>query len=116
MKRLGYTVAALTLVAAPVLAADQAPDEGVVVSELVVGPPNPGPAWWRVSDADSAVYILIVPGVTVTDRPWDKSVLERRIKGANVFILPFELSLADPRSIAGMGAMVAQAPKLLFGP
>src|SRR4051812_49327535 len=83
-------------------------DEGAVVSELVVRPATPGPAWWRVSDADSAVYILIVPNVSVTDRPWDKTVLERRMNGANVFILPFELSLADPRSIAGMGAALAQ--------
>jgi hypothetical protein len=97
-------------------ASAQGLDEGTVVSGLVVRPGTPGPAWWRVSDADSAVYILILPNVSVTDRPWDRSVLERRVQGANVFILPFELSLADPRSIAGMGAVLAQTPKAFFGP
>jgi hypothetical protein len=69
-----------------------------------------------VSDQDSAVYILVLPSVNVTDRPWDKTVLVRRMQGANVFITPFELSLGDPRSIAGMGAALAQSPKLLIGP
>lgn len=106
----------LTAAAAQEAAPPAPPLEGTVVSELVVRPDNPGPAWWRVSDDDSAVYILVLPSVTVTDRPWDKTVLERRLKGANVFITPFELSLGDPRSIAGMGAMLAQSPKLLVGP
>jgi hypothetical protein len=114
MKRLMIS-AALALLAGT--AWGQEPlDEGVVVSELVVRPATTGPAWWRVSDEDSAVYVLIVPGVSVSDRPWDKTVVERRMRGANVFIVPFQLSLANPRSIVGMGAVIAQTPKLLIAP
>jgi hypothetical protein len=108
--------AALALLPMAGARAQEPLDEGVVVSELVVKPATPGPAWWRVADADSAVYILVVPGVSVTDQPWDRTVLERRMQGANVFIIPFQLSLADPRSIAGMGAVIAQTPKMFLGP
>ena len=46
--------------------------EATVVEALVVQAVEPGPAWWRVSDGDSIVYILgapespMPPGVT-----WD---------------------------------------------
>lgn len=61
--------------------------EAEIQGEVVVTARLPGPAWWKVSDGDSAVYILgmpegpLPPGVT-----WDRSVLERRLKGAKVLI------------------------------
>ena len=57
--------------------------EGAIVSELVVQAKEPGPAWWRVSDADTTVYILGMPdGPVPRGVNWDRSVLERRLTGA----------------------------------
>jgi hypothetical protein len=114
MKRLMVS-AALALLAGTAWAQEPL-DEGTVVSELVVRPATPGPAWWRIADADSAVYVMIAPTISVAGQPWDSSVLERRMAGANVFILPHALDIADVRSIAGMGAALVQAPGLLLGP
>jgi hypothetical protein len=83
--------------AGPALAQAQVADpEGTVVSELVVRAIERGPAWWRISEADSTVYILGVP-----DEPappgvaWDRSALERRLQGARVLI-------AEPGFAAGL--------------
>ena len=59
-----------------------------LVEELVVTARLPGPAWWRVSDADSTVYVMGVPSVIPKGSGWDPSVLERRLEGANLVILP----------------------------
>ena len=62
--------------------------EGVIVEALVVQAVEPGPAWWRVSDGDSIVYILgapespMPPGVT-----WDRRTVERRLTGANALLM-----------------------------
>lgn len=62
--------------------------EGTIVEALVVRAVEPGPAWWRVSDGDSIVYILgapespMPPGVT-----WDKRAVERRLTGANGLLM-----------------------------
>jgi hypothetical protein len=89
----GRRIAGLGLIlalAAPALA--QAPPgpadpEGVVVSELVVRAKEPGPPWWRVSNGTSTVYILAVPdGVIPPGVAWDRTVLERRLTGANAAI------------------------------
>ncbi len=62
--------------------------EGTVVDAFVVQAVEPGPAWWRVSDGDSIVYILgapespMPPGVT-----WDKRTVERRLAGANGLLM-----------------------------
>lgn len=61
--------------------------EGAIVSELVVQAKEPGPAWWRVSDKDTTVYILGMPdGPVPRGVNWDRSVLERRLTGANAAI------------------------------
>src|SRR5579859_5693783 len=61
--------------------------EGAIVSELVVQAKEPGPAWWRVSDKDTVVYILGMPdGPVPRGVAWDRSVLERRLTGANAVI------------------------------
>jgi hypothetical protein len=57
-----------------------------VVEELVVSAKLPGPAWWRVSDADTTVYVLGTPSALPKGLAWDKSVLERRLDGAFVML------------------------------
>jgi len=83
---LGFALA----LAAPALAQTPpgpADPEGVVVSELVVRAKAPGPPWWRVSNGASTVDILAVPdGVIPPGVAWDRSVLERRLSGANAVI------------------------------
>src|SRR5690606_15802790 len=59
------------------------------VEELVVTARDPGPAFWRVSDADTTVYVLGVPSVAPKGAAWDRATLERRLEGANAVILPF---------------------------
>ena len=79
---------AALLLAAP--AGAQTPDpDATLVEELVVTARLPGPAWWRVSDADTVVYVLGAPSVMPKSLAWDQSVLTRRLEGANRVILPF---------------------------
>ena len=69
-------------------AADVDPD-GTLVEELVVTGRLPGPAWWRVTDADTTVYVLGVPSIAPKRMQWDRAIFERRLQGANVVVLPF---------------------------
>lgn len=63
--------------------------EATVVDELVVQAMDKGPAWWRVSDRDTVVYILgLAPARKPGDLTWDSTVLERRLAGAHTIILP----------------------------
>ena len=63
--------------------------DGTLVEELVVTARLPGPAWWRVSDADTTVYVLGVPSIAPKRMQWDRTIFERRLQGANLVILPF---------------------------
>lgn len=63
--------------------------DAALVEELVVRGRLPGPAWWRVSDADTTVYVLGVPSLAPKRMEWDRAIFERRLEGANVVILPF---------------------------
>jgi len=63
--------------------------DAALVEELVVRGRLPGPAWWRVSDGDSTVYVLGVPSLAPKRMEWDRAIFERRLEGANVVILPF---------------------------
>jgi len=63
--------------------------DATLVEELVVRGRLPGPAWWRVSDADTTVYVLGVPSIAPKRMAWDRAIFERRLEGANVVILPF---------------------------
>ena len=86
---ISITLAALVL-AMPSLA--QAPPDdpdGVLVEELVVRGRLPGPAWWRVVDADTTVWVLGVPSIAPRHMQWDRAIFERRLAGANVVVLPF---------------------------
>jgi hypothetical protein len=68
---------------------DASDPDGTLVEELVVTARLPGPAWWRVSNGDSTVYVLGAPSVMPKSFSWDRSVLERRLKDANEVIMPF---------------------------
>lgn len=73
--------------AAPATAAPLADPEASIVEELVVVARDRGPAWWRVSDDDTTVYILALPdGPLPPDLAWDPSGLNRRLKGANALV------------------------------
>lgn len=61
--------------------------EASLVEELVVVARDRGPAWWRVSDDDTTVYILGLPdGRLPADLAWDQSGLNRRLKGSNALV------------------------------
>jgi len=96
LNRFAALALAVGLAAAP--AAAQAPvappaaiddPDATLVEELVVRGRLPGPAWWRVSDADTTVYVLGVPSLAPKRMEWDRAIFERRLEGANVVILPF---------------------------
>jgi uncharacterized protein YbaP (TraB family) len=74
--------------------------EANMVEELVVNAPMPGPAWWKVSDTDTTVYVLGVPGMTPSDLTFDDTVLRRRLDGANVLIMGQEADVSVIRLIS----------------
>ena len=78
------------LAAAPVATQAQTIDdpEANLVEELVVNAKLPGPAWWRISDGDTTIYMLGTLASLPKGAVWDKSVLERRLDGAFALILP----------------------------
>lgn len=93
--KLAVLAAAIALPAwAQVEVAPARPDprdpDAVIVQELVVVARDRGPAWWTVSDGDTTVYVLGVPSIAPKHMVWDRTVFERRLKGANVVILPFQ--------------------------
>ncbi len=61
-----------------------------VVEALVVSAKLPGPAWWRVSDGDTTIYVMGTPSALPKGMAWDKSVLERRLDGAFAVVTPPE--------------------------
>ncbi|MDZ4376075.1 MAG: TraB/GumN family protein [Phenylobacterium sp.] len=94
LNRLVPFALAFAVLAAPVVAQAPAPDplddpDATLVEELVVRGRLPGPAWWRVSDADTTVYVLGVPSLAPKRMQWDRAIFDRRLEGANVVILPF---------------------------
>ena len=68
-------------------------DEPAVVESIVVKGHLPGPAWWRVSDADSTVHILVIPETAPADLTWDTGVLDARMKRAGRLIMPAEVTV-----------------------
>ncbi|MFT4252021.1 MAG: TraB/GumN family protein [Caulobacter sp.] len=90
MRRLIPALAGLAALAASPAARAQAIDdpEANVVEALIVNAQLPGPAWWKVSDGDTTVYVLGIPGSVPERLNWDTSVLERRLDGAFVLLTP----------------------------
>lgn len=58
-----------------------------LVEELIVNARLPGPAWWKVTDADTTVYVMGIPAFAPDKLDFDDSVLRRRLDGANVLII-----------------------------
>lgn len=85
---LGAVLTALS----PLVCHAQAMDdpEAVVVEALVVNAKLPGPAWWRISDGDTTIYMLGTLASLPKGMAWDTSVLSRRLNGAFALILPPE--------------------------
>jgi hypothetical protein len=89
-------LATLALATSPALAQTQTPAQALddpeadVVEALVVSAKLPGPAWWKVSDGDTTLYVLGTLHSLPDGQRWDTSVLERRLNGAFALILPPE--------------------------
>jgi uncharacterized protein YbaP (TraB family) len=79
-----------------------------LVEELVVNGRLPGPAWWKVTDADTVVYVMGIPAFYPKRQTFDPAVLRRRLDGANVLILGQK---ADLNMMAFLGVMVGGAKK-----
>ncbi len=91
MRWFGWLGLVAAVLAGPVAAQTGKPTladpEGAVVEELVVTARVVGPAWWRVSDDDTTVYILALPDTFLPrDLKWDQAGLNRRLKGSNALI------------------------------
>jgi hypothetical protein len=85
---------ALTTAAAPAHAQTAPPalddPEANVVEALVVAARLPGPAWWKIADGDTTLYVLGVLQALPRGQGWDTGVLDRRLDGAFAVILPPE--------------------------
>jgi hypothetical protein len=64
--------------------------DATLVEELVVVARDRGPAWWKVSNGTSTVYVLGAPSLAPKRTPWDLITLQRRLNGASQVILPFQ--------------------------
>lgn len=96
MKMLTALLATALILVGPALAQTDDP-EATVVEELIVRPSVAGPAWWRVSDADSVVHILGAPPAVTQKLAWDRSALLRRLEGANGLITPPDVRFGFPK-------------------
>lgn len=79
--------AATALPLAPVLA--RAADQ-VATLQVTAAPRDTlgGPAWWRVSDGDSTVWIMGTPDVFPLSVKWDQRALARHMQDARLLIVP----------------------------
>ncbi len=71
-----------------------------LVEELIVNARLPGPAWWKVADADTTVYVLGVPAMVPSTIQVEESVLRRRLDGAEVLIMGQQADASLMRLIA----------------
>lgn len=95
--RLAIAIGLFIALAASAHAAPTPADpEAAVVQELVVTSAGGGPAWWRVSNGASTVYVLGVPEALPRGLRWDTTLLRRRLADAHELIAP-------PVMTAGLG-------------
>ena len=87
---LGAIAGLAALTATPAHAQVVDDPEANVVDALVVNAKLPGPAWWRISDGDTTIYLLGTLHSLPDNQRWDSSVLEHRLDGAFALILPPE--------------------------
>ena len=82
-------LSAMLLMAAPARAQEQPADpDATLVEELVVTARYGGPAFWRVEDADTVVYVLGTPSLAPKRMQWDQLLFMRRLRGANAVLVP----------------------------
>ncbi len=106
MIRLGrfWALALACAVAGPGLARAQAPaavgdPEAVILDELVVRARTSGPAWWRVTRGEGAVWILGVPQGLPRGLAWDDRAAKARLAGARALILPPQAHIGPFKAI-----------------
>jgi len=101
LRKIGL-LAAIALIAGPAVAQDLPfeDNEPVTVVDALVVRAYGGPALWRVSDADTTVFILASPGPIPRDVTWNNALVDGRLAGANRLILP-------PGVVFGPGALVS---------
>lgn len=56
---------------------------GLLTTLAAFAPAQAGPAWWRVSDGASVLWILGTPDITLTQFDWDKTSLKYRLGKAD---------------------------------
>lgn len=83
-----WPFAPLTATAQPPPPSPADDPEGTLVEELVISSNLGGPAFWKVSDGDTTVYVLGVPGALPKGTKWDERRLALRLEGARALILP----------------------------
>ena len=87
--------------------------EANVVDALVVNAKLPGPAWWRISDGDTTIYLLGALRAMPEGQGWDTGVLEHRLDGAFALITPPQgrAGIGDiPAALALRGALKSRTP------
>ncbi len=83
-----WPFAPLIATAQPAVIASGDDPEGTLVEELVISSNLGGPAFWKVSDGDTTIYVLGVPGSLPKGTKWDERRLVMRLDGARALILP----------------------------
>ena len=93
--------------------------EATVVEELVVQGRLSGPAWWKVLDVDTTVYVLGARERLPSGVAWDQSVLARRLVGADRLITPpavaLRAGLRDLRALYGVYRRASHGDRPLEG-
>lgn len=64
----------------------QEEEEATLVESLVVRAVRPGPAFWKVADADSVVWVIGIPDSLPRSIEWNRSELRAHLRGGNVLI------------------------------
>jgi len=109
-------VVALAALVSSVAVAAPPPDadpEAVVVSELVVQAKTVGPAWWRVTNGASTVWVIGAPSGLPKGVKWNNALLSARLTGARRMIVPpaYGVGLGDIfGAIALRGKLKTKAP------
>ncbi len=92
------TFAAIAPAAGQGLRRDADP-EAVVSDELVVKARMPGPAWWRVTNGASEVWIMGVPAGLPKGTDWNDRPMQARLGRARELILPAQARVSPLQAI-----------------
>lgn len=88
--KVSLLAAMILIVASPAFSQMQQSDpEATVVKDVVVVAATEGPAWWKVSQGQSVVWIIGLPDSSSSvpsNLKWDTRAFQRRVKGAHAFL------------------------------